>query len=105
MEIAKTPKPPYFAVIFTSTLAAKTEAYQKTSAELEALAESYPGYLGFESAREEVGVFISYWKDLAAIQQWKANLTHLKAQEMGKTSWYKNYKVRIAKVERDYGNG
>jgi antibiotic biosynthesis monooxygenase (ABM) superfamily enzyme len=52
MEIAKTPKPPYFAVIFTSTLAAKTEAYQKTSAELEALAESYPGYLGFESVLE-----------------------------------------------------
>lgn len=105
MEIAKTPKPPYYAVIFTSTLAANTEAYQKASAELEALAESYPGYLGFESAREEVGVFISYWKDLASIKHWKANSIHQEAQEMGKTVWYKNYKVRIAKVERDYGNG
>ena len=44
----------------------------------------------------------SYWESLEAIKNWKANMEHLEAQEKGKTTWYKNYKVRIAKVEREY---
>jgi heme-degrading monooxygenase HmoA len=56
-----------------------------------------------ESAREDVGVTVSYWQDLDSIKQWKQNVEHLGAQKMGREQWYETFKVRIAKVERDYG--
>ena len=60
------------------------------------------GFLGVESAREDLGITVSYWKDEKSIINWKANLEHQSAQKTGKELWYKQYKVRIAKVERDY---
>ncbi len=44
----------------------------------------------------------SYWRDENSIVKWKANLEHIEAQKKGQKLWYKNYKIRIAKVERDY---
>lgn len=101
--IAKTPKPPYYAVIFTSTLREDTEEYQKVSLELETLAEKQDGFLGFEAARSGLGLFISYWKDEEAIQKWKAVASHQVAQKRGKDEWYEKFQVRVAKVERAYG--
>jgi heme-degrading monooxygenase HmoA len=101
--IAKTPEPPYYAVIFTSTLASNTEEYQKVSVELEELAQTHPGFLGYESAREKIGLFISYWKDEASIKSWKQEIRHQFAQEKGKEEWYESFQVRVAKVERTYG--
>jgi heme-degrading monooxygenase HmoA len=71
--------------------------------EMEKQVEKQPGFLGFESARNEIGITVSYWKNLESIRKWKENTAHTVAQEKGKTSWYENYKVRIAKVEWDYG--
>jgi heme-degrading monooxygenase HmoA len=59
--------------------------------------------LGVDSAREEVGITVSYWADLDSIKSWKANAEHLAAQETDRKSWYDSFKVRISKVERDYG--
>lgn len=64
---------------------------------------SKPGFLGIESAREEVGITVSYWSDIDSIKRWKANSEHLEAQKTGRKSWYDSFKVRISKVERDYG--
>lgn len=101
--IANTPKPPYYAVIFTSIRTKKEqEAYQKTAARIDELARKQPGFLGVESCREEVGITISYWKDLESIKKWKANMEHAEAQQRGKDRWYESYRVRVAKVERDY---
>jgi len=72
------------------------------SEEMEKLAKIQPGYLGFESAKEEIGISISYWENLESIAKWKANLEHLVAQDKGKNEWYKWYKVRICLVEREY---
>jgi heme-degrading monooxygenase HmoA len=72
------------------------------AAEMEALARSQPGYLGFESAREEIGISVSYWENLEAIRRWKKNADHLAAQQAGKENWYNWYKVRICLVEREY---
>ena len=66
------------------------------------LAAQQPGYLGVESARETVGITVSYWADLESIRAWKANAEHLDAQRLGHQKWYAAFKVRIAKVERDY---
>ena len=66
------------------------------------LAAQQPGFLGVESAREELGITVSYWSDLDSIKAWKRNAEHLEAQKMGREKWYSNYKTRIARVERDY---
>jgi len=88
--IATTPKPPYYAVIFTSLLHNDQERYAEMAEKMEQLAKEQPGYLGFESARSEIGISISYWKDLASIQDWKNNSDHLLAQKLGKEKWYKS---------------
>ena len=66
------------------------------------LAFQQDGFLGYESAREELGITVSYWKDEESIKKWKDNLEHQTAQKTGKELWYKQFKVRISKVERDY---
>ena len=92
----------YYAVIFTSTRTEVEDGYTEMAIKMVELAKAQPGYIGMESARSEIGITVSYWENLEAIKNWKANMEHLEAQEKGKTTWYKNYKVRIAKVEREY---
>ncbi len=101
--IASTPKPPYYAVVFTSTRNKEDNGYGDMAHKMLELAAQQPGYLGVETASEEIGITVSYWSDLDSIQRWKSNTEHLKAQSLGRKLWYKNFKVRIAKVERDYG--
>jgi len=69
------------------------------------LAKTMPGYLGDESVRDHagVGITVSYWKTEEDIRNWKQNAEHLRAQEAGKSIWYSEYALRIAKVERAYG--
>ena len=92
----------YYAVIFTSIKTEVEVGYAEMAIKMVELAKAQPGYIGMESARSEIGITVSYWESLEAIQNWKANMEHVEAQEKGKTTWYKNYKVRIAKVEREY---
>ena len=100
--IAKTPPPPYYAVIFTNLRSAIDEGYAKTAERMAELALQQPGFLGMESVRNELGITISYWESLEAIKNWKNNAEHLIAQQSGRDVFYTKYKTRIAKVERDY---
>lgn len=100
--IAKTPSTPYYAVIFTSERTEVKEGYSSTADRMLELAKEQEGYLGIESARAEIGITVSYWKDLDSIRKWKMNAEHLMAQEKGRKEWYQNYKTRICLVERDY---
>lgn len=102
-EIAKTPQTPYYAVIFTSERTDGDSQYAEMADEMEKLASVQPGFLGVESAREGVGITVSYWNSLEAIHQWKQNERHLVAQSKGISDWYLAYKTRVCKVERDYG--
>jgi heme-degrading monooxygenase HmoA len=101
--IANTPKPPYYAVIFTSIRTEIEEDYNLTAIKMVEMAQEQEGYLGHESAREDLGITVSYWQNLDAIKNWKMNLDHLLAQKLGKSKWYAAYKTRICLVERDYG--
>jgi heme-degrading monooxygenase HmoA len=92
----------YYAVIFTSTRTEIEAGYTEMAQQMVELAKTQPGFMGVESARNEIGITVSYWESIEAIQNWKANMEHLEAQKNGRTTWYKNYKVRIAKVEREY---
>ena len=101
---ADTPEPPYVAVIFTSTRTEGDQGYAAMSASMESLAAEQPGFLGIESAKsEDVGITVSYWADDQAARAWKAVGAHLVAQRRGRDVWYQDYRVRVARVERDYG--
>ncbi len=102
-EIANTPEPPYYAVVFTSHIRDDNSGYGEMADKMVELATKQPGFLGVESARESVGITVSYWKDLESIKLWKQNTEHLVAQKKGKSKWYAEFKTRISKVERDYG--
>ncbi len=67
------------------------------------LAAQQPGYLGHESARDGVGITVSYWQSLDDIKNWKQVTEHIAAQQKGIKDWYRSYKTRICLVERDYG--
>ena len=101
--IANTPKPPYYAVIFTSHRTEGDNGYGQMADRMVELASKQPGFLGVETAREDVGITVSYWSDIESIKSWKANLEHKEAQRLGRKDWYSGYKVRVSKVERDYG--
>ena len=101
-SFSNTPQPPYYAVIFTSLKIEEDKGYGKMAQRMIELANQEDGFLGLESAREEIGITVSYWKDEESIKKWKANIEHINAQKIGQELWYKQYKVRVAKVERDY---
>ncbi|HRI19306.1 MAG TPA: antibiotic biosynthesis monooxygenase [Panacibacter sp.] len=101
--IANTPKPPYYAVIFTSLRTEGDNGYHQMAERMAQLAALQPGYLGFESARESVGITVSYWQSLDDIKNWKQQSEHLVAQQYGREKWYTHYKTRVCLVERDYG--
>jgi len=103
---ASTPKPPYYAVIFTS-IRSGDSGYAETSERMNELARQQPGFLGIESVRGDdgAGITVSYWTDLESIRAWKANAEHRIAQQRGKREWYADYVTRVCRVEYDYERG
>ena len=102
----KAPLAPYYAVIFSSTLADDAEGYSTMADRMQELAKEQDGFLGVESAArtsEGFGITVSYWRDLESIRRWKNVSEHAAAQRMGRDAFYRSYRLRIAKVEREYG--
>ncbi|UYM07314.1 antibiotic biosynthesis monooxygenase family protein [Solicola gregarius] len=101
--VAATPRPPYTAVIFTSTRTPDENGYAPMAQQMYDRAAKQPGYLGVESAREDIGITVSYWRDEESARNWKQVAEHLVAQRRGRDVWYSDYRVRVATVHRDYG--
>ena len=99
--IAATPRPPYYAVIFTSVRTPGDNGYDAMADRMNALSADQPGFLGMESARERVGITVCYWESLEAIAAWKRNAEHGEAQARGISEWYSAHRVRVCKVERE----
>ena len=95
-------KPPYYAVIYSTITEDNLEGYFETAQKMEVLAKLQKGYLGIESARNQMGITVSYWQTLEDIVAWKNNLEHTEARNLGRVKWYKQYQLRICKVEREY---
>jgi heme-degrading monooxygenase HmoA len=104
-SLARTPRPPYYAVIFSSIRTAGDRGYGETADRMVELASAQPGFLGVESVRDPDGrgITVSYWASTEAIQAWKAQAEHVLAQQRGMRDWYRHYEVRVARVERAYG--
>ena len=99
---ATTPKPPYWAVIFTNQRSDIEAGYADMGDRMVELAAQQPGFLGVESVRdsEGCGITVSYWQSEAAIAAWKANSEHQLAQQQGFAKWYSGFELRVACVER-----
>jgi len=94
----------YYAVIFSAHRTGIDNEYAETATAMEDAAKKMPGYIGFESARNEngFGITVSYWENEEAITNWKKQTDHLIAQKRGREEWYSDYIVRVAKIEREY---
>ena len=104
--IARTPEPPYYAVVFTSINAAVDHTeHVALSRRLVEIASGYDGFLGIEAARnpDGTGVTAIYWRSLEAIQAFARDPEHRIAKQKGRELWYSHYLIRISRVERDYG--
>jgi heme-degrading monooxygenase HmoA len=91
-----------YAVIFASTKHNKDEEYLERDNELMALAETQPGYLGYESlANDNKSIFISYWENREAVDAWRDNMKHLAAKK-DVAKWYSRYLSQICVIESSH---
>jgi heme-degrading monooxygenase HmoA len=103
-RFAATPRPPFYAVIFSSTRTPGDQGYGAMAQRMVELAAQQAGYLGVESTRGDdgFGITVSYWTDPDSIRAWKQQAEHVMAQEQGCRDWYQHYELRVARVERAY---
>ncbi len=104
MAQANTPQPPYYAAIFSSTHTGQHSGYAEDTETILELAKNHPGFLGVEAAGDDdLSIAVSYWDSDETIRAFKELAEHLIIQKRGRDTYYKSYKVRVARVERDYG--
>ena len=92
------PTSPYYAVIFTSISSDQQQGYAEMAKKMEELAQNQAGFLGMDSARDQLGITVSYWESLEAIDAWRKNSNHRVAKALGKKKWYSSYDLKICKV-------
>ena len=63
------------------------------------LAQQQDGFIAFESAKQEIGITVSYWRDLESIKKWRNHIEHREAQRLGRELWYDSFELHIARVE------
>ncbi len=104
-KLADTPKPPYYAVVFSSQRTGDdADGYGKMADRMWELAAQQTGYLGVEMVHSDdgFGMTVSYWASLDAIRNWREQAEHKIAQAQGREKWYEKYKLRISLVETEY---
>lgn len=104
-RFARTPAPPYYAVIFSSRRRGDDgDGYAEAAARMEELVRAQPGFLGAESARdgEGFGITVAYFDGEDAIRAWREHAEHAHTRQRGRDDWYKSFSVRVARVERGY---
>lgn len=105
---ARTPRPPYYVVVFTSVrTGADPEGYETMAARMVELAQQQPGFLGIDSARgsDGLGITVSYWDSEESIRRWHEHAEHLQAQALGRSRWYASFELHVCRVDRTYGFG
>ena len=46
---------------------------------------------------------LSFWRDEEAVKRWRTQLEHRAAQRAGREGIFRDYRLRVASVLRDYG--
>lgn len=96
------------AVIFeVYPSAGRVEEYLQLAAGLRPQLEAIDGFISIErfSSLGEEGklLSLSFWRDEAAVEQWRNLASHRLAQQQGRDGVFSNYRIRVAQVDRDYG--
>ena len=95
------------AVIFEVTIAnGKVDEYLDIAAELKPMLDDIEGFISIERftslTNEGKLLSLSFWRDEAAIQEWRNIESHRLAQAKGRGGVFADYRLRVAEVCRDY---
>ena len=92
-----------YAVIFKAEINRLDKSYSETALRMRELAINKYGCTEFVAVTEgNYEIAISYWKNQEQIKKWKQDAEHLVAQELGRSTWYKTYKVEVVELIREY---
>lgn len=96
------------AVIFeVSPAEGRREDYFDLAKTLRPELEKIDGFVSIErfgSLAEEGKILsLSFWRDEEAVKRWRTQLEHKAAQAQGRGGIFKDYRLRVASVIRDYG--
>ncbi len=83
------------------------EHYLDIAAAMRPLAEKVEGFISVERFQSLTDpdklLSISFWRDEAAVEEWRRLDAHRRAQEKGRGGVFADYRLRVAHVLRDYG--
>jgi heme-degrading monooxygenase HmoA len=96
------------AVIFeVEPAAGREQEYLELAAALRGELEHVDGFISIERfaslSRPGRILSLSFWRDEAAVQAWRARESHRLAQQRGRNGVFAGYRLRVATVVRDYG--
>ncbi len=96
------------AVIFEVEPAeGQRQAYLDLAAALRPELEKMDGFISVERFQSITApgkmLSLSFWRDEAAVRGWRTHAAHRATQSKGRTGIFKDYRLRIAEVARDYG--
>jgi heme-degrading monooxygenase HmoA len=97
-----------YAVIFEVEVKPERKAeYLKIASELRNELNTIDGFISIERFQSLVNegklVSLSFWESEKAITAWRNNLNHKTAQQKGRSELFSDYRLRVARVVRDYG--
>ncbi len=85
----------------------RKQAYLDIAAELKPDLEKIDGFLSIERFQSLTDasklLSLSFWRDEAAVKAWRTLEHHRQAQKAGRTGVFRDYRLRVAAVMRDYG--
>ena len=83
------------------------QEYFELAAKLRPLLEGRDGFLSIERFQSvtDAGKFVSlsFWRDEQAVEKWRRETPHIEAQLAGRARIFRDYRLRVATVARDYG--
>jgi heme-degrading monooxygenase HmoA len=83
------------------------QTYLDIAASLRPVLDEIEGFISierFESISEPGKMLsLSFWRDEAAVEEWRRREDHRQAQEIGQASVFRDYRLRIGAAVRDYG--
>ena len=97
-----------YAVIFEVEPEPKhRHEYLDIAAQLRPELEKIDGFISverFQSLTNEGKILsLSFWRDDEAVANWRRHEQHRQAQLAGRAGIFRNYRLRVASVMRDYG--
>jgi heme-degrading monooxygenase HmoA len=85
----------------------RKQDYLDIAGELRPLLDEIDGFISierFESLSEPGKILsLSFWRDEAAVARWRQLGEHRAAQTRGRAEVFRDYRLRVAEVNRDYG--